>query len=78
MNRERTICLLLIDKTRSKDKTYLLLFIINRERESYIVLFVIYESINRKVKIKYICECRCYERLQTKTKEFIVRDIPQN
>jgi hypothetical protein len=22
------------------------------------------------MKTKYICECRCYERLQTKTKEF--------
>ncbi len=30
-----------------------------------------YESIKRKVKIKCIYECRCcYERLQTKTKEF--------
>ena len=29
-----------------------------------------YESIKRKLKIKCICECRCYERLQTKTKEF--------
>ena len=32
--------------------------------------FVYYESIKRKLKIKCICECRCYERLQTKTKEF--------
>ena len=31
---------------------------------------VYYESIKRKVKIKCIYECRCYERLQTKTKEF--------
>jgi len=29
-----------------------------------------YESIKRKLKINCICECRCYERLQTKTKEF--------
>ncbi len=29
-----------------------------------------YESTKRKVKTIYICECRCYERLQTKTKEF--------
>jgi hypothetical protein len=29
-----------------------------------------YESIKRNLKIKCICECRCYERLQTKTKEF--------
>jgi len=35
-------------------------------------LFVYYESIKRKLKIKCICDlrCRCYERLQTKTKEF--------
>jgi len=31
---------------------------------------VYHESIKRKVKRKCICECRCYERLQTKTKEF--------
>jgi hypothetical protein len=34
------------------------------------MMFVYYESIKRKLKIKCICECRCYERLQTKTKEF--------
>jgi len=28
---------------------------------------VYYESINRDLKIKSIYECRCYERLQTKT-----------
>ena len=33
-------------------------------------VFVYYESIKRKLKIKCIYECRCYERLQTKTKEF--------
>ena len=32
--------------------------------------FVYYESIKRKLKIKCIYECRCYERLQSKTKEF--------
>jgi hypothetical protein len=34
--------------------------------------FVYYESINRELKIKpiYIYECRCDERLQTKTKRF--------
>ncbi len=32
--------------------------------------FVYYESTKRKLKTKYICGCRCYERLQTKTKEF--------
>ena len=31
---------------------------------------VYYESINRQLQIKCIYECRCYERLQTKTKEF--------
>ena len=31
---------------------------------------VYYESIKREVKIRCIYECRCYERLQTKTKEF--------
>jgi hypothetical protein len=33
-------------------------------------LFIYYESTNRKIKTKYICGCRCYERLQSKTKEF--------
>jgi hypothetical protein len=31
---------------------------------------VYYESINRASKITGIYECRCDERLQTKTKEF--------
>ena len=31
---------------------------------------VYYESIKREVKIRSIYECRCDERLQTKTKEF--------
>ena len=31
---------------------------------------VYYESIKRELKIKSIYECRCDERLQTKTKEF--------
>jgi hypothetical protein len=31
---------------------------------------VYYESIKRKLKTKYICGCRCYERLQPNTKEF--------
>jgi hypothetical protein len=31
---------------------------------------VYYESMKRKVKTKYICGCRCYERLQPDTKEF--------
>ena len=32
--------------------------------------FVYYESIKRELKIRCIYECRCDERLQTKTKEF--------
>ncbi len=35
---------------------------------SYFVYY--YESIKRKLKTKYICGCRCYERLQPNTKEF--------
>jgi hypothetical protein len=31
---------------------------------------VFYESIKRELKIKPIYECRCDERLQTKTKRF--------
>jgi hypothetical protein len=31
---------------------------------------VFYESIKRKIKTKFICGCRCYERLQPNTKEF--------
>jgi hypothetical protein len=37
---------------------------------SWSVMSVYYESIKRKVKKKYICGCRCYERLQPNTKEF--------
>jgi hypothetical protein len=42
------------------------LFLMNQESEILkgFYLFIYYEST------KYICECRCYERLQTKTKEF--------
>ena len=32
--------------------------------------FVYYESIKRRLKIRGIYECRCDERLQTKTKKF--------
>ena len=32
--------------------------------------FVYYESIKRELKIRGIYECRCDERLQTKTKRF--------
>ena len=39
--------------------------------ESRVLYWVVYyESIKRKLKIKCIYECRCDERLQTKTKEF--------
>jgi hypothetical protein len=31
---------------------------------------VYYESIKRELKMKLIYECRCDERLQTKTKKF--------
>jgi hypothetical protein len=41
------------------------LFIMN---QSSIIIY--YESTKRNLKTIYICECRCYERLQTKTKEF--------
>ncbi len=34
------------------------------------LLFIYYESTNRKLKTKYICGCRCYERLHPNTKEF--------
>ncbi len=34
------------------------------------MIFIYYESTKRKLKTKNICGCRCYERLQTKTKEF--------
>jgi hypothetical protein len=33
-------------------------------------VFVYHESIKRELKIRCICECRCDERLQTKTKKF--------
>ncbi len=36
----------------------------------FFVSFIYYESTKRKLKTKDICGCRCYERLQTKTKEF--------
>jgi hypothetical protein len=44
------------------------LFIINNKY--YYILFIYYESTKRKLKTKYICGCRCYERLQPNTKEF--------
>ena len=40
------------------------------DRRSSAMLFVYYESIKRELKIRSTYECRCYERLQTKTKEF--------
>ena len=43
------------------------------KRKSYFhdeSLFVYYESIKREPKIRGIYECRCNERLQTKSKEF--------
>ena len=35
------------------------------------LLFIMNESIKREPKIRGIYECRCDERLQTKSKEFI-------
>ena len=35
-----------------------------------VIIVVYYESLNRELQIKPIYECRCDERLQTKTKEF--------
>ncbi len=35
-----------------------------------VFFFVYYESIKREPKIRGIYECRCDERLQTKSKEF--------
>ncbi len=32
--------------------------------------WIYYESTKWKIKTKYICGCRCYERLQPNTKEF--------
>jgi hypothetical protein len=34
------------------------------------IIIVYYESIKRELKIRGIYECRCDERLQTKTKRF--------
>ena len=47
---KHVMCLLLTDKTRTKDK-------------SYIELFVYYESIKREVKRRLIYEYRCDERV---------------
>jgi hypothetical protein len=38
--------------------------------EDYKHVYVYYESIKREPKIRGIYECRCDERLQTKTKKF--------
>jgi hypothetical protein len=39
-------------------------------RAAVVELVVYYESIKRELKIRCIYECRCDERLPTKTKEF--------
>ncbi len=59
-------CLLLINKTRAKDKGW------SRKNNNLTFNFrvVYYESIKRKPKIRGIYEFRCDERLQTKSKEF--------
>ncbi len=65
--RELNYCLLWINKVNNCllliDKSFCLLWI-NKS------LFVYYESIKREPKIRGIYECRCDERLQTKSKEF--------
>ncbi len=50
----------------------LALLIHNKHKTLNIILehVVFYESIKRKLKTKYICGCRCYERLQPNTKKF--------
>jgi hypothetical protein len=47
-----------------------LLFIIRVKRELKREMYVYYESIKREPKIRGIYECRCDERIQTKTKKF--------
>ena len=37
------------------------------------VVVVYYESTKREIKMRCIYECRCDERVQTKTKEFTIR-----
>ncbi len=39
----------------------------NTEREYFYLLWINEAKVKDKI---YICGCRCYERLQTKTKEF--------
>ena len=44
---------------------------VHHPRISDIIEFIVYyESINRELKRRGIYECRCDERLQTKTKKF--------
>ena len=43
---------------------------ITTDKPKAIVFIVYYESIKRELKIRGIYECRCDERLQTKTKKF--------
>ena len=45
-------------------------FYIEEENQVKLLRVVYYESINRDLQIRPIYECRCDERLQTKTKEF--------
>jgi hypothetical protein len=74
----RHCCLLLLDKARVKDKTYIWSVGAIKDqklklrdlRDSYTleinIQYVYYESMKRKLKIKPIYECRCTRRLQTK------------
>ena len=65
-----SVCLLLIDKTRDKLKIEDLYMSVSVKDEKLKVFIVYYESIKRELKIKPVYECRCDERLQTKTKRF--------
>jgi hypothetical protein len=60
---------------KPNDEEKIMLFIIYRERtertkDKTLFLLIYYESTKRELQTKYICGCRCYERLQTKTNEF--------
>ncbi len=62
--------LFIIKSIKGELKTRKLELIIESIKWELKILFINYESTKRKLKTKYICGCRCYERLQTKTKEF--------
>jgi hypothetical protein len=45
---------------------------VERPGKSCLLVVVYYETINRDLKISCVYECRCDERLQSKTKEFTI------